>query len=380
MSAQPKPASVTVPRIPVYVPYLTGKERDYVCEAIESTWISSRGAFLDRFEAGIRKITTSPYAFAVNNGTTAIHLLLHALDIGVGDEVIVPTFTYIASVNTIAQTGATPVFAESLPDTWLVDPQDVKARITPRTKAIMAVHLYGMVCDMDALQSVANEAGIPLIEDSAEAFGSTYKGRQAGAIGLAGTYSFFGNKTITTGEGGAVVVQDKALADKIRVLRNQGMSETRRYWHEVLGFNYRMTNPTAAVGVAQLEKLDWIVGRKRTIAARYRQNLASESVTFQRTPEDVFSTEWLVSLLLPAGLNREAIMDAMLEQGIETRPVFYPAHTMPMYVHLAPASSAFPVASEISSRGLSLPSYPDMTDQDVDDVVDALKTALKLAR
>ena len=220
-----------LPVLPVYRPDLSGNERAYVLECIDTSWISSNGSFTGRFEQAVAEATGAAHAIAVCNGTVALHLALHVLGLGPGDEVIVPTFTYIASVNTIVQTGATPVFAESRRSDWLIDVDDVERRITPRTKAILPVHLYGYACDMPALQALAARHGLAIIEDAAEALGTTLGGRHVGTFGDVGTFSFFGNKAVTTGEGGMVVANDADLAQRLRQAKGQGQSLTRRYWH-----------------------------------------------------------------------------------------------------------------------------------------------------
>lgn len=223
--------------IPVYQPYFSGREKIYVNECLESTWISSKGEFIGRFEQGFGDYIGSSNATSVCNGTVAIHLALEALGIGPGDEVIVPTFTYIASVNTIIQTGAKPVFVDSLDSTWQIDPEDVKRKITPKTKAVMVVHLYGLPCDMDAIAAICEEHKLLLVEDCAEAFGSRYKGRHVGTFGDVATFSFFGNKTITTGEGGMVVAKEQDTIQRAFHLKNQGVSQTQEYWHDVVAYN-----------------------------------------------------------------------------------------------------------------------------------------------
>jgi perosamine synthetase len=375
MILQQVPGSRTVVQqlIPIYRPDLSGNERAYVLECIDSSWISSIGAFVDRFERAVAEVTGAAHAIAVCNGTVALHLALHVLGVGPGDEVIVPSFTYIASVNAIAQTGATPVFAESRQSDWLIDVEDVARRITSRTKAILPVHLYGYACDMLSLRALAAQHGIAIVEDCAEAFGTTLSGRHVGTFGECGTFSFFGNKTVTTGEGGMVITNDAALALRLRQTKGQGQSFTRRYWHEVLGFNYRMTNIAAAIGTAQLERLPVILERKRALAAQYRDLLASSPVIFQQPLPDMVSSNWLFSLLLPKGADRDQVMSALQSQEIETRPVFYPAHHMPMYAR--PLN--LPVAESIAARGISLPSYPGLTGQDVERVVLALRGALR---
>jgi perosamine synthetase len=365
-------AAAAMPMIPVYRPDLSGNERRYVLECIDTSWISSIGSFINRFEAAVATATGARHAIAVSNGTVALHLAFHCLDIGPGDEVIVPTFTYIASVNTIAQTGATPVFAECRREDWLIDPADVERKITPRTKAIVPVHLYGAICDMPALCAIAQRHKLAIVEDAAEALGSTRGGRHAGMFGDIGTFSFFGNKTVTTGEGGMVITNDDALGERLRRVKGQGQSATRRYWHTELGFNYRMTNICAAIGLAQMERLEGILARKHAIAELYREKLANLPITLQRKADDVVSSDWLFSLLLPQHADRERVMHLMGTQGVETRPVFRCAHLMPMYQR----GETFPLSEELADRGVSLPSYPGMSDNDVDRVVEALRVAL----
>lgn len=367
-----------LPLLPVYRPDLSGNERAYVLECMDSTWISSLGTFIDRFERAVAELTGARHAIAVCNGTVALHLAIHCLDIGPGDEVIVPSFTYISSVNTVAQTGATPVFCESRASDWLLDVDDVARRITSRTKAIMAVHLYGHPCDMPALMALAERHGLAVIEDCAEALGTTLGGRHVGRFGAVGTFSFFGNKTVTTGEGGMVICDDDALAARLRQTKGQGQSLTRRYWHEILGFNYRMTNIAAAIGTAQMERLPGILRRKRALAAQYRALLADGPVTFQEALPGSVGSDWLVSLLLPEGADRDRVMADLQAGGIETRPVFYPAHHMPMYAQGTSTPLDLPVAESIAARGVSLPSYPDLMPRDVERVAASLRHALLL--
>jgi perosamine synthetase len=357
--------------IPVYIPSLGGNEAAYVMDAVQSGWISSLGPYVDRFEAAIRQVTGANHAIAVTNGSVAIHLALHCLDVGPGDEVIVPTFTYIASVNAIALTGAKPIFVDVSANDWLIDPDATEAAISARTKAIMPVDLYSAVSS-PSIAKIAAAHRIPVVQDSAEVFGSSISGRHAGLDADVATFSFFGNKTVTTGEGGAVITNDDALAGRMRKVKGQGQSLTRRYWHDEIGFNYRMTNICAAIGVAQIERLREIVERKQAIASLYRKALAESGFVFQQVPEEVRSNEWLVTGLVPHGADRDAVMQQMAAKGIDTRPVFYCAHHMPMYA----TGQSLPVAEDISNRGISLPSYPALTDDQVLRVADALKAAI----
>ncbi|EFG9803382.1 GDP-perosamine synthase RfbE/PerA, partial [Escherichia coli] len=241
---------------PVYQPSLTGKEKEYVNECLDSTWISSKGNYIQKFENKFAEQNHVQYATTVSNGTVALHLALLALGISEGDEVIVPTLTYIASVNAIKYTGATPIFVDSDNETWQMSVSDIEQKITNKTKAIMCVHLYGHPCDMEQIVELAKSRNLFVIEDCAEAFGSKYKGKYVGTFGDISTFSFFGNKTITTGEGGMVVTNDKTLYDRCLHFKGQGLAVHRQYWHDVIGYNYRMTNICAAIGLAQLEQAD----------------------------------------------------------------------------------------------------------------------------
>lgn len=340
-------------KIPIYQPSLTGNEKKYVNECLDSTWISSKGRFLTLFEQSFAEYIDIEHATTVSNGTVAIHLALLTLGIGPGDEVIVPTLTYIASVNAIAYTGATPIFVDSLSDTWQMDPDDVRKKVTPRTKAIMAVHLYGHPCDIGALQQICKESDLFLIEDCAEAIGSLYKNQHVGTFGDIATFSFFGNKTITTGEGGMVVTNDHTLYERAVHFKGQGLAKHRQYWHDVIGYNYRMTNICAAIGVAQLEQVGYFLSRKRAIAEQYKAELNNKNVTFHGEHADVQNSYWMCSLLVTEASKRDALREHLAIKGIETRPLFYPVHTMPMY------SSKFQkhaIAENLGWRGINIPS------------------------
>lgn len=356
--------------IPVYQPHLTGREKEYVNQCLDSTWISSKGEFIGRFERAFADYIGAQHATTVCNGTVAIHLALEALAIGAGDEVIVPTLTYVASVNTIIQTGAKPVFVDSLDATWQIDPEDVKRKITPKTKAIMVVHLYGLPCDMDAITAICKVHGLLLIEDCAEAFGTRYKGRHVGTFGDVATFSFFGNKTITTGEGGMVIARDQTVMERAYHLKNQGVSQVREYWHDVVAYNYRMTNICAAIGLAQLEHADKILAKKRQIAAWYREGLQGLPLqTHDELPETVHSF-WMCSIAVDKAEQRQPLREHLKVAGVETRPVFHPSHTLPHCV----TNQSFPMAESLSSRGINLPSYPDLSETEVSSVCAAIKS------
>jgi len=352
-------------RIPVYQPSLTGNEKKYVNECLDSTWISSKGKFIQLFEQNFAHFVNAKYAASVSNGTVALHLALVVLGIGPGDEVIVPTLTYIASVNAITYTGAKPVFVDSLNDTWQMDPADVERKITPNTKAIMAVHLYGHACDMDALTTITKKHALFLVEDCAEAIGTEYKGKHVGTFGDIAAFSFFGNKMITTGEGGMVVTNDQTIYDRSVHYKGQGLSKHRFYWHDVVGYNYRMTNICAAIGLAQLEQANVFIERKQKIAHLYAQKLKDLPVKFHHTTPDTKHSFWMCSILVNDPANRDLLMDYLGQNGVETRPLFYPVHTMPMY---AQSFHRHPVAEDLGWRGINLPSYPGLTDEQVNEV------------
>jgi perosamine synthetase len=362
-------------KIPVYRPSLAGNEKKYVNECLDSTWISSKGKFVNEFEENFAQYIGIKHATSVSNGTVAIHLALVALGIGEGDEVIVPTLTYIASVNAISYTNATPVFVDSLQDSWQIDYNDVRKKITKKTKAIMAVHLYGHPCEMDTLVAICKEHGLFLIEDCAEAIGTKYKGKHVGTFGHISTFSFFGNKTITTGEGGMVVTNDETLFDRSTHFKGQGLAKSREYWHDVIGFNYRMTNICAAIGLAQLEQIEKILENKRRVASLYSKFLKDSSVEFHNPINDeVEHSYWMCSILAKDTDEREKIRNILKLNGIETRPLFFPVHTMPMY---AKAFQSHPIAENLGWRGINLPSYPELTDEDIEFICNNIKEGLK---
>lgn len=356
--------------IPVYQPSLTGNEKKYVNECLDSTWISSKGRFVNEFEKKFSEYINIKYATSVCNGTVALHLAMIALGIGPDDEVIVPTLTYIASVNSIAYTGAKPVFVDSLEDTWQIDPEDIKRKITNKTEAIMVVHLYGHPCDMDKIMSIANEYDLFVIEDCAEALGSYYKGKHVGTFGDISTFSFFGNKTITTGEGGMVVTNDETLYDRSCHFKGQGLAKHRQYWHDVIGYNYRMTNVCAAIGLAQLEQANVFLQKKRQIRDWYNDGLKNVPVTPHGEYGEVVHSYWMYSILVNDSKDRDALRDFLAGNGIETRPVFYPVHTMPMY---SQKFQKHPVAEKIGWSGINLPSWPGLEKKQVDYVCETIK-------
>lgn len=350
-------------KIPVYQPDLSGNEKRYVNECLDTGWISSRGRFVGEFETRFAQRIGIRHAASVCNGTVALHLALLALGLGAGDEVIVPTLTYIASVNAIAYTGAKPVFVDSDRNTWQMDAADVERHITPQTRAIMAVHLYGQACDLPALRGIADKHRLFLVEDCAEAFGTLHGNRHAGTYGDISTFSFFGNKTITTGEGGMVVTDDKTLDERARHFKGQGLAAHREYWHDVIGYNYRMTNIEAAIGLAQLERADHFLEQKQRVAARYAMTCAGLPLEFHAEQTGTRHSHWMISALVQRADQREPLRQALAAAGIETRPLFYPVHTMPMY---ASQFRRHPVAEDLAWRGINLPSFPGLSDAQID--------------
>lgn len=357
-------------QIPIYQPSFRGNEKNYVMDCLESSWISSKGKYIPQFEERFANYVGVSHAVSVCNGTVALHLALIALGIGPGDEVIVPTLTYISSVNAITYTGATPVFVDSLIDTWQVDPEDVKRKITANTRAIMAVHLYGHPCEMDSLLGICREHGLFLIEDCAEAIGSRYKNKHVGTIGDIATFSFYGNKTITTGEGGMVVTNDETLSDRAIHFKGQGLAKHRQYWHDVIGYNYRMTNICAALGLAQLENIDIVLEKKRKIMAQYQEFLQGTYLEFHKEVGDVHHSYWMCSILVRDARHRDPLRVFLEEKGIETRPLFFPVHTMPMY---SKKFQRHPIAEDLGWRGINLPSYPDLTQENIEYIASAIK-------
>jgi len=365
-------------RIPVAAPLLDGRETEYVLECMSTSWISSVGRFIGEFENSFAKFCEVKHAVATNNGTTALHLALVALGLQPGEEVIVPTLTYVASANAVRYCNAVPVFVDNDIRSFNLDPDEVAAKITGRTKGIMAVHLYGHPADLDPILELAEKHGLFVLEDAAEAVGARYKDRLIGGHGTCAAFSFFGNKIITTGEGGMITTNDEKLAARLRLLRGQGMDPQQRYWFPVIGFNYRMTNIEAAIGLAQLERIDLHLKKRKTIAEAYDQRLASLSdrIILPTADYGVDHAYWMYTIVLRANVlkSRDQVMRDLDDAGIETRPVFYPMHVLPPYRDAA--GGPFPRADFCSSRGISLPTHGRLTEEDVDRVVEALAASI----
>ena len=362
--------------IPVAEPWLGEKELAYATECVRTSWISSIGAFVSRFEEEFARFCGTKFAVSTSNGTTALHLALRILDIGEGDEVIVPSLTFASSAFAVSYTGAVPVFAEVDQATWNIDPTLIEGRISSRTKAIMLVHLYGHPVDIDPFLEIAHERNLKVIEDAAEAHGARYKGRRVGGLADVGCFSFYGNKIITTGEGGMLTLNSEALAEKARFFRDVAMSPDKRYWHTDIGYNYRLTNLQAAIGVAQLEKIEEIIGKKRRNAEAYRTLLTDvEGITLSPEASWAESVFWMYSVLIEDdfGMDRDSVMEALSKKGIDTRPFFYPLHTLPPYK----TGERFPVAEDLASRGINLPSGVTLSEEEIGYIVNSLRSLKK---
>lgn len=354
------------------MPVLGKKELKNVTECILTNWISSQGRFIPLFEKKFAKYCGVKYALTTSNGTSALHLALAALGISLGDEVIVPALTFIASANCVTYTRAKPVFCDSEEKTWNIDPGKIESLITKKTKAIIPVHLYGHPCNMEEINRIAKKHNLFVIEDSAEAIGGEFKGKKTGSLGHAGCFSFYGNKTITTGEGGMLVTNSKEVYERALLLRDHGMSRERKYFHPVIGFNYRMTNLQAGVGVAQIERVNKLVEKKIQIAKLYN-NLLKEVPGLTLPPEESWAknTYWMYSLLIEKNfpVPRDGLIEFLKEKGIETRPFFIPVNLMPPYI----GYGKFPIAESLSLRGINLPSSPSLKNSHIDYIVKSIK-------
>lgn len=353
---------------------LNGNEKKYVNECLDTGWISSNGRFVEEFEKKFSDFCKTKYSVSCCNGTVSLHLSLLAQNVAPGDEIIMPTLTYIATANAVRYCGGRPVFVDSEGETWNINPALIEAKVTDKTKGIIVVHLYGHPVDMDPVLKIAEKYGLFVIEDAAEAHGALYKNKIVGSIGDCGSFSFYGNKIITTGEGGMVVTQNKRLADTIRTLKGQGVDPNRRYWHPVIGYNYRMTNIEAAIGLAQLEKIDWHLQRRREIARLYNKHLEDLQEFIQLPAEMKWAKHafWMYSVLLKDRINvsRDEFMVRLQEAGIETRPVFYPMHILPPYNE---PEGHYPVAERIAARGINLPTHGTLSEDEILYIADTIK-------
>lgn len=363
-------------RIFVAQPKMAGNERKYVLDCLDTNWISSNGKYIAAFEEAFAKFCGAKHAIAANNGTTALHLALVALDLKPGDEVIIPTVTYIATANAVRYCSATPVLVDVCADTMNIDPADIERKITPKTRGIIPVHLYGHPADMDAVNRIASKHGLWVVEDAAEAHGAEVNGKKVGTLGTCATFSFFGNKIITTGEGGMITTDDDELAARLRLYRGQGMDPNRRYWFPVVGFNYRMTNIQAAIGLAQMEGIETALADRERLAAWYDAELSdlTEQIVLPTQATWAKQVYWMYNIFLREGNEnrRDQVMRDLDVMGIETRPVFYPMHVLPPYQE----NSSYPVADLWSQRGINLPTHQGLTQGDVKRIARSLREVL----
>lgn len=362
--------------IPVCEPFLVEKELEYVTDCLKTNWISSRGKYIEEFERKFANYCGCKYGISTTSGTTAIHLALASLEIGPGDEVIVPTFTMISTVFAIVYTGAKPVLVDAEPQTWNIDVTKIEDKITKRTRAIMPVHIYGHPCDMDPIMELAMKYNLWVIEDAAEAHGAEYKGRKVGGIGQANCFSFYANKIITTGEGGMVITNDRQIAEKARGLKDLAHSKEKRFLHIDLGFNYRMTNIQAAIGLAQLERIDELVQRRRNNAYLYN-SLLKDIGGIKLPPEKEWAKNvyWMYSILIKDefGMSRDELMSKLGQKGIETRSFFIPMHRQPVFRNMGIFDKeSYAIAEELSSKGLYLPSGSGLTEVEIRYITETL--------
>lgn len=371
--------------IPVAEPDLGPAEEAAVLDAMRSGWVSSIGTYLTQFEASFASFCGTRHAACVSNGTTAIHLLLIAAGIGPGDEVIVPSLTFVATAAAVIHSGATPVFVDCDPMVGILDIHAVAAAISPKTKAVIAVHLYGHPAQMQALQDLAKKHGLYLFEDAAEAHGAKYKEKTVGACGHAATFSFYGNKVITTGEGGMIVTDDETLITRVRFLRDHAMDPKRRYWHPEIGYNYRMTNLQAALGTAQLKRFDEITDKRQRVLDLYRSSGISEQFGIKFNPREEWASPipWLVCAVFPKETASflPMICSALKESGVDSRPYFHPLHEMPPYINFrrvaADGGHNLIQSVTLSSRGINLPSSGGLTENDIYFITTTLISAIE---
>lgn len=347
--------------IPISEPNIGQKEFENVLACLKSTWISSLGKYIDEFERNFSSYCNTKYGISVTNGTLALILALRSLEIGNKDEVIIPNLTFIATANAVTFVGAKPVPVDCEYETWNINPLKIEKAITDKTKAIIPVHLYGHPCDMNIIMNIAKKYNLKIIEDAAEAHGAEYNGKKVGSIGDIGCFSFYGNKTITTGEGGICITNNKILADKMRLLKDHGMSKKKRYWHSVIGYNFRMTNIQAAIGCAQLEKLDKFIEIKRKNAFLYNSILKKcKKIVTPAEKKYAKNTYWLYSILLK-DTSTNYLITKLKEKNIDSRRFFYPINILPPYRQ----SGDFKISNKISKQGISLPSSVNLTEKEI---------------
>lgn len=364
-------------KIPVAIPDLSGNEERYVVEAIRSTWISSSGAFIKRFEKEFAELCNTRWALSVCNGTVALHLAMLGLDVRPGDEVLVPSLTYIATANAVRYVGAEPVFVDVDPNTWCIDPNLLEANITRRTKGIIAVHLYGHPADMDAINHIAAVHGLWVVEDAAEAHLARYKNQPVGGLARLGTYSFYGNKIFTCGEGGALTFDDPQMEIRLRALYRQGMDPQRRYYFPITGYNFRLTNTACAMLVAQLERRDEIMEKRQHIFQAYRERLEGvPGIGFQPVAAWAEPARWLYCITVDESAyrrSRDELMSILSEEGIETRPFFIALHRLPPFREESKRrDEVLPETDRLSGAGINLPTYSSLSDPEIDYICDVI--------
>jgi perosamine synthetase len=365
--------------IPVCEPFLDGNELKYVIDAVETGWISSAGKYVTEFEKQFAAYCDCKYGVAVCNGTVALHLALVALGIGKGDEVIIPTFTMIASAFAVAYTGATPVFVDADKETWNIDVTKIEEKITPRTKAIMPVHIFGLMCDMDAITAIAKKHNLVIIEDAAEAHGAEYKGRKAGSFSDMASFSFFANKNITTGEGGMVVTNDEAIYNKARYHKNLcfPMDGNRNYTHDEIGFNFRMSNVIAAIGLAQVEKAEDYKELRIKNNALYRGFLKDvQGISFQPLHPDFLNVSWMNAIVIDPflyGHTKDELIVHLKANGIDTRLLFNGMHNQKSLADYGcDCSGNYPVSDWLTQNGLYLPSASNLSEADINEICEII--------
>lgn len=345
---------------------LKGNELKYLVDAFNSTWISSSGKYIKQFEISFSDFVDCKYGVSTSNGTVAIQLALSALGVGVGDEVIVPNITFAATINAVIHCGATPVLTEVEEEFWTIDPESIKQNLTKKTKAIIPVHIYGQICNMDAICKIADQHDIFIVEDCAEAHGGMYSDKKVGSYGVISTFSFFGNKIITTGEGGMCTTNSEFYYEKMLLLRDHGMSPKKKYWHDVVGFNFRMTNLQAAIGCAQLEKIEEILNRNSTIESRYKEIFKGKNIQWQ-SDKDIRRKRvvWIVTAMSD---KRDLITKKGVDLGIDVRRFFYPLNEMKIYKKYS--KGKYLISSKLSKHGFSLPTHQEV---DFNKILELLK-------
>ena len=363
--------------IPVCEPLIDEKELAYVVDCLRTNWISSKGKYIEAFEEGFADYCGCKYGIATTSGTTALHLALTSIDIGPGDEVIVPAFTMIATVFAVIYTGAKPVLVDAEPATWNIDHTKIEGKITDKTRVILPVHIYGHPCEMKAIMEIAEKYNLWVVEDAAEAHGAEYRGKKAGCLGHISCFSFYANKIITTGEGGMVVTNEANIAQKARLLKDLAFSPEKRFLHTEIGFNYRMTNIHAAIGLAQLEKIDDLVVARRHNAHYYNSLLKDiPGITLPVEKEKAKNVYWMYGILIENefGLSRDELMVKLKEKGIETRAFFYPMHQQPVFQKMDLFKGGkYPVAENLAQKGLYLPSGSGLKKEEIEQICQAIK-------